>query len=202
MKSSGKENRTPQTNENVRNYPDRTLASLTLPLMRTVSLHDPRIKITWKAQTDKQESAARTFVYTDFWRRSSDQAPEWRDVHQTWIAVAWENLWSEGVQWERDCEREERRCVGEEEQGERCAERKSSRGMAMAKHGEQGNRGTGQIQIPGFQETVGPNPSQLGPLCRTMSHSAWCVFFLFYWFCPMGRGLGMVSEMGQSLAVN
>ena len=62
----GKKNRTPETNENVCNYLDRTSASLTLPLnKRTDSLHDPRIKITWKAQTDKQESAAHTFVYTE-----------------------------------------------------------------------------------------------------------------------------------------
>jgi hypothetical protein len=45
MKSLGKQNRTPDTKENVRDYPNRTLASLSLPLIRrTVSLHDPSIK--------------------------------------------------------------------------------------------------------------------------------------------------------------
>ena len=96
-------------------------------------------------------SAARTFVYTDFWRRSSDRAPEWRDVHQIWIGVAWENLWSEGVQWERDCERAKRRCIGEEGQGVRCAERKSSQGMGDIKVPPRTYRGGifGQGQPPG-----------------------------------------------------
>jgi hypothetical protein len=39
-----------------------------------------------------------------------------------------------------------------------------ARSAGQPKHGEQDHSGTGQPQIPGFQETVGPDPTQPGPL--------------------------------------
>jgi hypothetical protein len=73
-----------------------------------------------------------------------------------------------------------------------------ARSAGQPKHGEQDHSGTGQPQIPGFQETVGPDPTQPGPLYTGLTHLGVSSSLLLA--LPWGRRPIVVSKMGQSLA--
>ena len=163
MKSSGKENRTPETNENVRNYPDGTSASLTLPLIRrAVSLHDTRIKITWKAQTDNQKDPQHVLLYTPYFGEE--------------VAIELPN--------DEMCIKFGLECLGRTCGARSCSEKETARekrDVALERKG----RVTGRPKSLASKKLS--DPTRPSPLYRSGSHSAWCVFFLIYWLCPIGR---------------